>query len=264
MARPRRCRRICSEPEHVCFTPDGIAAGGAVVLTVDEFETIRLVDHEGLTHQQCAVRMDISRTTATEIYESARTKLADSLVNGKPLLIQGGDYRLCEGGVCSRPCMRSAEISTLRKEEALMRIAVPYENGNVFQHFGHTAQFAIYDVEDGQVLGSAVVPTLGSGHGALAGFLARSRVDAVICGGIGAGAQEALQQAGIQLYGGVQGDAGEAVKALLADELVYDPAARCDHHDHHHGEGHTCGEHGCGEHTCGEHDCGEHSCGGHT
>jgi len=256
MPRPRRCRRICCEPDHTAFTPDGIAAGNAVVLTVDEFETIRLVDHEGLTHQQCAERMDISRTTATEMYESARAKIADCLVNGKRLLIQGGDYRLCDGSGCARACGRAEEISPIRKEADSMRIAIPYENGNVFQHFGHTAQFAIYDVQDGKITGSAVVPTLGSGHGALAGFLQRSRVDVVICGGIGGGAQQALSQAGIQLYGGVQGNAEEAAQALVSGKLVYDPAARCDHHDH--GEAHTCGEHDCGEHTCGGHSCGSH------
>jgi len=137
-----------------------------------------------------------------------------------------------------------------------MRIAVPYENGQVFQHFGHTAKFAIYDVENNQVTGSAVVPTLGSGHGALAGFLQRSRVDVVICGGIGGGAQDALRQANIQLYGGVQGEADAAVQALLNGTLAYDPAARCDHHDHEH----TCGEHTCGDHNCGDHDGSSHDC----
>ena len=132
-----------------------------------------------------------------------------------------------------------------------MRIAIPYENGNVFQHFGHTAQFAIYDVTDAKVIGSAVIPTLGSGHGALAGFLQKSRVDVVICGGIGGGAQDALRQAGIQLYGGVQGSAEEAVQALLNGTLSFNPDAKCDHHDHEHGEGHTCGEHGCGGNCAG-------------
>ena len=128
-----------------------------------------------------------------------------------------------------------------------MRVAVTYENGNVFQHFGHTAQFAFYEVQDGKVTGPAVVPTLGSGHGALAGFLSRSRVDVLICGGIGGGAQTALAQVGIQIYGGVQGSADEAVQALAEGRLNYDPEARCDHHDH--------GDHDCGEHDCGSHDC---------
>ena len=253
MPRPRRCRRICREPEYVQFIPDGIASEDTVTLLLDEFEAIRLVDHLCMTHEQCAALMDVSRTTVTEIYERARRKVADCLVNGKRLYIAGGEYRLCNG---SAQCPRHVNGQTLvpvEKGEKFMRIAVTYENGNVFQHFGHTTHFALYDCEDGQIVSSVVVPTLGSGHGALAGFLKNSRVDVLICGGIGGGAQQALKEAGIQLYGGVQGKCQAAVEAFVAGRLNYDPDARCDHHDH--GE-HTCGEHTCGEHTCGGHDRG--------
>ncbi len=134
-----------------------------------------------------------------------------------------------------------------------MKIAVTYENGQIFQHFGHTERFKLYDVADGVVVSSAVVPTNGSGHGALAGFLKRQGVDTLICGGIGGGAQAALREAGITLYGGVVGGADEAVVALLAGRLCFDPAVHCAHHDHEHGdEAHSCGEHGCGGHTCRE------------
>ncbi len=131
----------------------------------------------------------------------------------------------------------------------MMRIAVTYEDGNIFQHFGHTAQFKIYDVQDGKVLTSEVVDTNGSGHGALAGVLAAQNVDALICGGIGGGAQMALAAAGIRLYGGVSGDADEAVEALISGTLEFNSDATCNHH--HHGEGHTCGDHGCGSGHCG-------------
>ena len=135
-----------------------------------------------------------------------------------------------------------------------MKIAVTYDNGNIFQHFGHTKQFKIYDVENGAVVSSEVVDTCGSGHGALAGFLDVNGVNVLICGGIGGGAQTALAQAGIALFGGVQGDADKAVEAYLADELVYNPNVRCSHHDHEHGsEGHTCGSHGCGSGSCVSH-----------
>lgn len=135
-----------------------------------------------------------------------------------------------------------------------MKIAVTYENGNIFQHFGHTEQFKVYEVENGAVVSSQVVDTNGSGHGALAGVLTALNVDALICGGIGGGAQMALAAAGIKLYGGVSGNADEAVKALLAGNLGYNPNVKCDHHDHeHHGEGHTCGSHGCGNGSCGHH-----------
>ena len=131
-----------------------------------------------------------------------------------------------------------------------MRIAVPYENGNIFQHFGRSEAFKFYDVADGAVTAAAVVSTNGSGHGALAGFLAAHHADAVICGGIGGGAQSALAEAGIHLYGGVSGDADSAVQALLENHLDYNPAVTCSHHDEHH-DG-ACGEHGCGDHSCGE------------
>lgn len=134
-----------------------------------------------------------------------------------------------------------------------MKIAVTYENGNIFQHFGHTEQFKLYTIENNMVSSSEVVNTNGSGHGALAGFLSANGVDTLICGGIGGGAQIALAEAGIRLYGGVSGSADAAVSALLAGDLGYDPEVKCDHHDHEHGEGHSCGSHGCGGGSCGSH-----------
>ena len=137
-----------------------------------------------------------------------------------------------------------------------MRIAVTYENGNIFQHFGHTQQFKVYDVEGGSVIASEVVDTNGSGHGALAGVLSALKADVLICGGIGGGAQMALAAAGVKLYGGVSGSADAAVAALLSGELAFNPNVRCNHHDHHHDHDHACGDHGCGSHDCGsEHHC---------
>ena len=127
-----------------------------------------------------------------------------------------------------------------------MKIAVTYENGEIFGHFGHTKQFKVYETENGKIISSKVVDTNGSGHGALAGMLSALNIDVLICGGIGGGAQMALSNAGIKLFGGVQGDADKAVEAFLENALEYDPEAKCDHHDHEHGEGHACGEHGCG------------------
>ena len=127
-----------------------------------------------------------------------------------------------------------------------MKIAVTYENGEIFGHFGHTKQFKVYETENGKIISSKVVDTNGSGHGALAGMLSALNIDVLICGGIGGGAQVALSNAGIKLFGGVQGDADKAVEAFLGNALEYEPEANCDHHDHEHTDGHTCGEHGCG------------------
>lgn len=127
-----------------------------------------------------------------------------------------------------------------------MTIAVTYENEMIYQHFGHTAQFKLYNVLGNRVVSTLIVNTQGAGHGALATFLKNYQVDVLICGGIGMGAQNALAQAGIQLRGGVTGDADEAVEAFLADALQYDPCACCSHH----GAGHSCGSHDCGTHSC--------------
>ncbi|MBQ9979695.1 MAG: NifB/NifX family molybdenum-iron cluster-binding protein [Oscillospiraceae bacterium] len=135
-----------------------------------------------------------------------------------------------------------------------MKIAVTYENGQIFQHFGHTEQFKVYEVQDGKILSSQIVDTNGSGHGALAGLLGEMKAEVLICGGIGGGAQMALAAAGIKLYGGVSGDADKAVEALLSGALDFNPNVRCDHHEHH-GEGHSCGSHSCGSHG---HDCSGH------
>ena len=259
MARPQRRRRICREPEYRHFQPDGIAGHEEVTLTCDEFEIIRLVDHLELTHEQAAKRMDNSRTTATEIYESARKKIADTIVSGKCLTISGGSYRLCPGDGCENRCGPSVPpTSDQPKGETSMRIAVTYDEGGIFQHFGHTEQFKLYDVEDGKVVRAAVVDTNGSGHGALATFLHAYQVDKLICGGIGGGAINALAAAGIDLYPGISGSADMAVMQLLAGVLPKRTDVRCSHHDHH-GEGHSCGSHGhgCGSH---EHKCGEHGC----
>jgi predicted Fe-Mo cluster-binding NifX family protein len=133
-----------------------------------------------------------------------------------------------------------------------MKIAVTYANGQVFQHFGHTEQFKVYDVdmESRTVKSAEVFSAVGSGHGALSDFLKNLGVEALICGGIGGGARTALKDAGIILYPGVLGDADQSVSALLNETLNYNPYTVCQHH--HHEDGHDCASHNCGEdkHGC--------------
>ncbi len=129
-----------------------------------------------------------------------------------------------------------------------MRIAVTYENGGVFAHFGHTAFFKIYDVEDGKTVREAVTPTMGYGHGALAEFLKLLQVDVLLCGGIGQGAMNALAEQNIAVTAGVSGEADVAVQRYLAGQLV-SSGANCSHHGaghscSHHEEGHSCSHHG--------------------
>lgn len=138
-----------------------------------------------------------------------------------------------------------------------MKIAATYDNGKIFQHFGRTEYFKVYEAENGNVTSTEIISSDGNGHGALAGILSRQGIDVLICGGIGGGAQSALTEAGIEICAGAQGDADAAVEAYLKGELV-NAGVTCHHHDHE--EGHSCGEHGCGEHGCGSHEGG--SCGG--
>lgn len=273
MSRPCKRRRICEEPSVNHFGPLNKRGEAAplkmICMTVDEFETIRLIDHEGLTQEECALRMQVARTTVQAIYGNARRKLADCLVNGTELRVQGGDYELCRGNAdnCNRSCRyhMKPEVQLKRMEEIEMRIAVTYENGKIFQHFGHTEFFKVYDIEDGKIVDAKIIDTNGSGHGALAGVLYQLQANVLICGGIGGGARNALNSVGIEIYGGVSGDADAAVEAFIQDALVYDPNAKCSHHGegHGHGEGHSCGGHGHDEgHSCGSHGCGGgHHCG---
>ena len=134
-----------------------------------------------------------------------------------------------------------------------MKIAVTYDNGNIFQHFGKTENFKVYEVEDNKVVSSEVIGSNGTGHGALAGLLSDRGVNVLICGGIGGGAQAALAAAGVELCSGAEGDVDAAVEAYLNGTLT-SAGATCDHHDHE--EGHSCGDH------CGSHEEEESSCGG--
>lgn len=259
MPRPTKCRRVCSFPNVVEFSPKGEANGEPIVLTVDEFETLRLIDMENLSQEECGAQLGVGRTTAQKIYETARKKTATALVLGRTLKIEGGDFRLCSGNadycyknVCYKQQIQEKINAT--KGDNIMRIAVTYENEKIFQHFGHTEQFKLYDIEDGKIVNTQVIDTNGSGHGALAGILSALKTDVLICGGIGGGAKTALAENGIQLFGGVVGKADDAVNAFISDSLLYNPDVHCTHHDHEHGnKEHKCGEHGCGKGTCGNH-----------
>lgn len=128
-----------------------------------------------------------------------------------------------------------------------MKIAVTYENEFVFSHFGHSEQFKIYDISGGEVIASSVVTPNVSGHSELAEYLKNNSVTALICGGIGGGAMSALADARILVFSGVEGNADEAVNALLNGKLAYNTIPTCNHHGH--------------DHSCGDHDCGSGGCG---
>ncbi len=245
MPRPVKYRRVCRMPQYNEFLPSGRKDAVAVVLTVDEYETIRLIDREGYSQEDCAVQMQVGRSTVQRIYNSARKKLADALTVGMAIRIEGGDYRLCDRdeNLCSRKgCVNNSKY---KSGGFSMKIAVTFENNNVFQHFGRTQQFKVYTIEEGKIAWVEILNTNGTGHGALAGFLQSMGVRVLICGGMGMGARNALAACGIEICGGVSGDADMAVVHYLEGTLNYSAAANCDHHDHHHHDDHECGDHGC-------------------
>ena len=258
MARPTKSRKVCRLP--LCDRFRGREhPGDGIVLSVEEYETIRLIDYMGFSQEECARKMEASRTTIQALYTEARKKMARFLIEGTSLKIEGGNYMLCDNQ-CLGEMSCGYKTRNLKGVQS-MKIAVTYENGQVFQHFGHTEQFKIYNVENGQVVSSEVVSTNGQGHGALGGFLAAAGVDVLICGGIGGGAKNALAAAGIQLFGGAYGNADMQVAAFLAGNLMYNPNVHCNHHGH--DEGHNCGDHHHeGGHNCGGHggNCGSHGC----
>lgn len=127
-------------------------------------------------------------------------------------------------------------------------IAVTTQEGQIFQHFGHSAEFTLYTIRNGEIAAKRTLSTNGTGHSALAVLLSEQKVNALICGGIGGGAINALGERGILVLPGAQGDADAAVAQYITTGEVGDPNARCSHHDH--GKGHDCGEH---EHSCGGH-----------
>ncbi len=253
MPRPSKRRRICDLPPCRRFEPRGMGKDALpVILTLDEYETIRLIDFLGLTQEQCAVQMNVARATVQAIYGGARAKLARSLVMGMPMEIDGGDVVLCGQGEEDGQCAACPGRGRMKNgRNTMMKIAVTYDNGQIYQHFGHCAQFKLYEIEEGKVVSTKILDATGSGHSLLAGFLMMNGVDDLICGGIGGGAQAALRGFGIRIHGGVQGDADAAVESLLAGTLEASDAPNCSHHDEHHGAEHVCGEHGCGE----DHDC---------
>lgn len=251
--RREKLRRVGIIPEYRGFTPDGLASGDAIDMTVDELEVLRLCDLEGLNQEAVAQQMGIARATVAAICSRAHRKVANALVNGRAIVIEGGN-------IAYSP-ITTTTAAWPAKEVDTMRVATTYDNGNIFMHFGRSEQFKIYDIQDGKVLNEQVVGTGGTGHGALAGLLANGGVDTLICGGIGGGAINALTQTGITVYAGAQGNCDACVEALIAGTLAQTGEATCGchghDHEHTHEHGDSCGCHGHHEHE-GHEGCGCH------
>ncbi len=242
MSRPVKCRKVCHFPTSTGFDPVEKSEAEVIQLTIDEYETIRLIDYEGLSQEQCCAYLQVARTTVQKIYESARAKLAHMIVEGRSLRIGGGDYALCDcRGKCLGlvPCGRREIFRnyTREKGEGVMRIMTTYRDGEIFPHFGRTEEVKVYDAEDGKVVSSEVIGTEGRAHGQLAEILEAMKPDVLICGGIGPGAVNALSSLNIKVCAFVEGSADAAVNAYLDGTLKYESSATCGEHEGHH---HDC------------------------
>src|SRR5574344_544260 len=156
MSRPCKCRLVSILPDNYIFTPTESKNNNFVTLTLDEFETINLLDYQGLDQEECAKRMEISRSSVQAIYMSARKKLAIAIVEARKLIISGGNITTLD---------QTEKYKLNTKGDSTMRIAVTYEDGQIFPHFGHTENFKVYDVVDNKIVDSKVINTNGTGHG---------------------------------------------------------------------------------------------------
>ena len=246
MARPQKERRVCPGIQGYCF--HGNDDIQPVEIRVDELEALRLCDLEECSQEAAAGEMNISRGTLQRLLYSAHRKIAFALLYGRSIRTEGKNdsEAVCRKKFC-RFCAETYR-KIPRTGGKAMKIAVTCENNEVFRHFGHTPEFAVFTVEEGKVVSKRILSCGGTGHGALAGLLKEGGVDLLICGGIGGGAQLALAEAGVRLIGGAAGRVDDVVSAFLKGELSVNPDFQCHHHDG--DSAHKCGEHHCGNGHC--------------
>lgn len=215
MPRPRKCRRVCRLPQTWNFAPmDCEEEREAVILTVDEFEAIRLIDKQGLSQEECGAYMNIARTTVQQIYTNARRKLAEMLVDGRPLRIEGGQYRLCQGleeRLGCHGCCRGVEQARRDAAECggseggkTMKIAIPVDDTkkDVCVSFGRAPYFLFKDVQSGaeELLENPAAEAQGGAGLKAAQFLVDNEADVLITIRCGENAAEVLQAAEMTIY----------------------------------------------------------------
>lgn len=248
MARPKQCRQVETAPSIAGFTPYGHhckTAEESVEMRYDEFEAIRLLDHLGMQQAEASEAMKVSRPTLTRIYNTARQKIAKALVEGLPIILTGGNTDF------EQHQLQKMEFKVLNQ-----RIAIPTANGVLFPHFGRAPQVTFFTVVAGKVTDTEVLTAPEHAHGAMPRFMAQHNCTDVICGGLGGGAVELLNQLGIQVHGGApELPVEQVVEQYLSGTIVYGDSAcshdGCDGHHHHHEEGHGCHGEGHGHgHGC--------------
>jgi len=251
MPRGRKPRRVCFIPECRHFIARG-GSGAMMSLELDELESLRLADYEGMEQDEAAAKMGVSRGTFQRILYAARRKAAGALVNGFGIRIGGGDYELQDscpgsGGRC-RDCRAPKQTAELKGKPkgGAMIIAVTSKDGEVFQHFGQCQEFTVFETEEGLISSKKVVKAPAEGHGANAGILKDAKAGILICGGIGPGAMDALKELGIEVVPGQEGDVNEAVKKYLLGEIGPEVKPSCGGHSHEHKHEGGHERHGCG------------------
>ncbi|MEA4811822.1 MAG: NifB/NifX family molybdenum-iron cluster-binding protein [Anaerolineaceae bacterium] len=238
MARKTLVKRVGAKPPESLFFCNAALErkGFGIALNLEEWESIRLVDYLDLEQTRAAGMMGVSRQTLQALLRSAHQKVARCLVEALPLRIEGGHYTLSD---------TDENMKEIRSER--MKIAVCTQDGDVFEHFGRTPAFTIFEIEEGQIESETLLEAPAEGHGALTGFLKTEGVNVLICGGIGGGAVNALRAMGIELHAGASGKVRDQVQSFLAGQLADLGESNCNHHGH--------GQHGsCGQHhqNCGE------------
>lgn len=237
---------IRSAPPITCLGPAKAESldSSLIILDMEEWEALRLVDYAGMDQQTAARSMGISRQSVQTLLASGRAKLARMVVEGLTLKIADTNI------VAIKPNIQKSE----RKH--IMKIAVTAQHTEVFPHFGRTPEFYIVEAEDGKIVSEKIIAAPAEGHGALVEFLVEQGVDTIICGGIGGGAVNGLRANNIQIFSGASGPVKQQVLSLLAGLLPQTGDANCDHHnenchEHQHGQKHGGGHgHGHGEHKC--------------
>lgn len=227
MPRPRKCRRVCRLPATIEFGPVGQEAEGQpVLLTIDEFEALRLIDKLGLSQEECSAYMQVARTTVQAIYSSARKKLAEALVDGRRLRIEGGDYRLCEGGEGFCGCGRCHRLDISpekgsEKEENSMKIAIPLdENKQDVCIVLARAPYFLFSQDGQESIVDNPAAQAQSGAGLqVAQFLVDNEADVLITVRCGENAAEVFQAAGMKIYKSLGSSAREDLEALAQNRL---------------------------------------------
>lgn len=234
MPRPRQCRSVERPPSVKGFRPFGCGCArnrGTVTLQIDEYEAFRLIDREGLSQEEAAQKMQVSRPTLTRVYDRARKAIAEAIVDNKVLQIGEGDVEY----------YGQWHSNKNNNTDIMRKIAIPTTDGKLFQHFGKASQFTFVSIEEGKVINTETVVAPAHAHGVAPRFVIEHRATEVIAGGIGAMPVNMLTEAGVDVHIGAPAlPIEEIIAKYLNGTLTYDAGHLCNHHHHDEKEGHEC------------------------